>query len=259
MVTKIESAKDWNTLNRIMSRYTIIFLLILGLLFSCSPQRKLQREEGRLPEAQPGILANCDSLPDFHSLTISKINATLELDDELYDARITLHYIQDTILYFSAVNAGFEIVRVGIMPDSMVYINRIDKVCFILKEQELGYSAPLKFEDLQYLLSKKLVCSSDLLPGENKENLTIDRSVKDIRKEIVYATTDLKPKSFQFFHKKSGEYIVGEQTGPASYEIFSNYILDDLTLKAEGGNIEYDRKIRVDLSINKKKYDILYL
>ena len=64
---------------------------------------------------------------------------------------------------------------------------------------------------------------------------------------------------FEFFQKKTGEYVVGEMNDEKKIIIYSNYIVDDLTLQAEGGAVEYDRILNVNLSVNSRKYTIVYL
>ena len=189
---------------------------------------------------------------------VSKISAEITLDEEKYDTRLSVYYIPDTIFYISAVNAGFEIVRIGVTPDSTVYINRLDKFVYIYKSSELGYPPPVSFEDFEYLMNQKKACKAEKVRVKETNLASLDRSLKDVEKLIYYDYEQMRMEKFEFFQKKTGEYVVGERRKENSYLIYSNYIMDNLTIEAEGGEIERNKKLEINLSVNKRKYDILY-
>lgn len=241
-----------------MNYRSIVLVGICIVVISCSPKRKLVTDTFE----NAGItnsMALCDSLTPLKSLYIKNIQAEISLDEEKYDARLSIYYVRDSIFFISAVNAGFEIVRIGITPDSTVYINRLDKMVFIYKDEDLGYSAPIDFEDIQYLVNKEKPCSERLELIYTNNELSIDRSVMDIRKKIVYSAANLSTMRFEFFHKKTNEYIVGEESVPGEFSLFANFIVENLTIKTSGGVLEMNKFVDVNMRFNVRKYEVLYL
>lgn len=233
--------------------------LIAGLIFSCSPQKRLRGAKEYTPGNVGSLAAFCDSSKPFNSLYISGIDAKITLNNETYSSRVSLYYLPDSVFMLSAVNAGFEIVRVGVSPDSTVYINRLDKLVFVIRNDGIGAPPPLLFEDLERLVNKRYLCNQQEAELINDSSLLVDRSVQDISKKIYFRMPGIQVDKFEFFQKKSGEYVVGEMKEKNKIIIYSNYIVDDLTLEAEGGEVEYDREVKVNLSVNNRKYNIIHL
>lgn len=233
---------------------SLVFLLVT----SCSQTERMGRRNTSLLSEQTEIAAKCDSSQSYDRLYISKISGTVSLGGEQYNTRISLYYIPDSVFYMSAVNSGFEIVRIGVFKDSIVYINRLEKVVYIKNFDDLTPPAPIIFQDLEYLINRKLVCEEDDKKQISDSTVLIDRSVKDIARVIYYKADNLKPLKFEFFQKKTGEYIVGEFTSDSIFVIYSNYIVRNLKIETWGGVMEYNRFINVDLTVNRNKYDIYY-
>lgn len=238
-------------------RNLLLFLLIALLAGSCSSSRKLGSEKS-VSSVESGI-TSCDSLYEYKTLYIRKISANIGLGEESYSAKLTLYYKPDSELLISAVNAGFEIIRIGVKMDSTVIINRLDKMVYVLKNSGSGYAPPVNLGDIELLLNRPVIC--EMMPdlSINDGVAEMDMSERDIAKRVKYSTRLAIPVEFEFFHKKTGEYIVGEMTGEQIFMIYSNYILKDLELEVEGGELEYDRELEVDLTVNRNKYDIIYL
>ncbi len=240
-----------------MSR-NLLLIPALIVIFSCSSQRKLSKRDV-LDEIHAGNWINqCDSLRLFESLYVSKIDAEIFLGQNKYNAKVALYYMPDSLFFISAVNAGFEIVRIGVTRDSAVFINRIDKSVYIYREWQYQYPPPLAFKDLEFLINKSIVCDFEGISLKNDEVLVVDRSLKDVSRVINYSVKDLSLIRFEFFQKKTGEYIVGERKYDKRINLFSNYIVDDLQVDAKGGNIELNRKLNIDLNVNRNKYSITY-
>jgi hypothetical protein len=241
-----------------MSKILLIFAYVI-MLMSCSPQRKLRGTETIDIEKPGNWRVYCDSLQAFESLYINRVNADIYIGQETYHTRITLYYLPDSLFLVSAVHAGFEMVRIGITKDSTVYINRIDKVAYIYKIDPRGNPPPMEFKDLEYLVNKHKICgeSGPIMAEDN--TVIVDRSLKDVAKVITFSDRFLSISSFEFFHKRTGEYIVGEQSNGKKLTLYSNYIVRDLKIEAYGGQVEFNRKMNVDLTINRNKYNIIYL
>ena len=183
----------------------------------------------------------------------------MTLGEEQYNAKLSVYYIPDSVFFVSAVNSGFEIVRVGVYKDSTVYINRLEKLVYVVKSNEIGYPAPITFEDLEYLINKERICSDYDGNLVNDTSVTVNRSENNVVKEIEYSSSDLAIKRFEFFQKKTGEYVVGKKNTTNTIQIYSNYLLGHFIIEGSKGEIKYDSEINVDLSVNRRKYDIIYL
>ena len=237
----------------------ISIIAVLLLLISCSPQRKMSRMVDGMPIEKGNWESFCDTTRAFKSLYYSKISAKLMLGEDQYRAKLSLYYLPDSVFFVSAVNSGFEIVRIGVFEDSIVYINRIDKMVYIVENSKVGFPAPVYFKDIEYLINKQLICKEKNIDVVGDTSIIVNRSVKDVVKEIEYSARDLALIRFVFFQKKTGEYIVGEQTKTNSILIYSNYMVGHFMLEGNEGEIEYDKEIQVDLSINRRKYGVVYL
>ena len=234
-----------------------LYILFLSLVVSsCFTTRKTLN----IPVEIPGVNSLdslCLSPTHYKSLFINKVKATVTLDGEEYDAKVSLYYIPDSVIFLTAANTGFEIIRAAITADSTVFINRIDKVVYIYRESDLGYKAPVDFRDLEFLMNQGMVCEEMNALIETKDGIQLDFSGDYINKKITYSPNNLKINKFEFFHTKTSEYIVGEITDSDTLSVFSNYIFDDVEIKATGGEIEFNREISVNISFNKNKYTIL--
>lgn len=236
-------------------RSKICILLISIFVAGCFPLRK-SVDSPELAENEQIIDSLCAEQFSFQSIYMNKIKATLHLDGERYDARISLYYIPDSIIFLTAANTGFEILRAAVTSDSIILINRIDKLVYVYKEKELGYAPPVRFEDLEYLLNRSKMCNGLNRKEKEKRDLTLDFSSQDIKKQISYSGKALKINGFEFFHKKTGEYIVGEANSD-TLSVFSNYIVKDVEIEAVAGELTMDKEMQVDLSFNRNKYTIL--
>ncbi|MCF8345677.1 MAG: hypothetical protein K9G38_00585 [Bacteroidales bacterium] len=209
--------------------------------------------------ADISVATACDSIMSYSSLYINRIAAEIFMGNDVYESRVSLYYLPDSLFVLSAVSAGFEMVRIGMNRDSTVYINRLDKLVYIFKESPEEQPPPVQFEDLEYLLNRPLLCDAIGKWEYRDKDILINRSLENIDKEIRYYDNTLKIKEFQFFQKKTGEYIVGEWKDGNVFVIYSNFIFDDFRIEAGKGNVQFDKKISVNLQVNQEKYDIRYL
>lgn len=235
-----------------------IFCLLL-LMFSCTPKGKLSSDHSIEREKYIDPYRYCDSLDSYRSFFMKRIQAEISVGEEVYDARLSVYYQPDSVFIISAVNAGFEMVRLGIYKDSTVYINRLEKVVYIMRESKDHYEPPVSFDDLELLLNQVRMCKSLENSIEKDSLLLLNRSTQDVVREVAFSRKDLALVEFQFFQKKTGEYIIGENSDQGKILLYSNYIVPDLIIQAEKGEITYDRMLNVNTSVNRDKYDIIYL
>jgi len=233
-----------------------VYILFFSLVLSGCFASRSSTEDVDSP-VQNDVVSLCEKIEPFQSIYIDKIKASIDLDGENYDAKISLFYIPDSIIFLSAVNTGFEIVRAAITPDSSIIINRIDKLVYIYKDDPLGYKPPVEFEELEYLLNKMKVCEGFNKYTADFDKGRIDFSVQDIKKSISFDANSLEISKFEFFHKKTGEYIVGEFVNSDTLSILSNYMMENVEIVAIGGTVTHDKVLNINLSFNKNKYTIL--
>ncbi len=221
------------------------------MLVGCGQQRHLiSSNEG---------IADCSDAEVYKTLYINKIDAKVSLNDDSYDAKLVLYYVPDSIIFLSASNAGFEIVRIGVFQDSTVLINRIDKMVFILKNDSMGNPPPVNFNDLEFLLDKNIRCRKKEGAVRKDDLLVYDFSVQDIAKYARVNRVNQDLHNFEFFQKKTGEYLVGEFAADGEIVLYSNFIVDNITIKARGGNLTLNKILEIDLKVNKAKYDFILL
>jgi hypothetical protein len=229
------------------------------MLFSCSSLKRVGSGNTVEPSEVNTLSAFCDNFKPYKTLYISGINAEIQIENEIYNSRVSLYYLPDSLFLLSAANSGFEIVRLGVTPDSTVYINRLDKLAYVIRNNPAVNAAPVLFADLEYLVNKQLLCTMQEIKRLNDSTLLVDHSEQDISKKIYFSLPGPQVSKFEFFQKKTGEYVVGEFNAEQKLIIYSNYIVDNLTMQAEGGVPEYDKILEVNLSVNKRKYNIIYL
>lgn len=234
-----------------------LFLVTLALLTTqCSVFRKGVSEQ--TGEKFTSLEALCDSLPRHQRYMIRDVETEVEFRDEKYQAKLNLFIQQDSLYFLNAVNTGFEIFRTGVFPDSLVIIDRTDKVVIIRKPDSIPGRELITFQDLSLLLDRSAICEIRELLELGEGTLTYDYSTQDIKRTIHYNNTDLSVASFEYFNKKSGEYIVGERSHEESWEIFSNYLLGPMTILCKSGELKTERFPKISLTYNKAKYSVIY-
>ncbi|MEY2949445.1 MAG: DUF4292 domain-containing protein [Saprospiraceae bacterium] len=155
---------------------------------------------------------------------------------------------RDSALMISARKFGFEIAKIKITPDSVIFLNRLQSEyyseSFIKGAASIGL--PPNFNAIQELILGNL-------PSEVKENSKLSlsqdtlRLVKETDKQIIFSTlnaTAFTISEMGFVDKKSG--ILVQQT-LSNYQPFQDSILfaldRNLTLKTTG-----DSEIKISMS-----------
>lgn len=241
---------------KVAAKVSVILFLVSLIFSSCSV---FKRTNVQGPHDVKDLVSYCDSSKAYKSLSISKIRANVFLDEENYDARLSLYYIPDSIIFFTAVNSGFEIIRGAIYKDSTVIINRLEKFVYIQKYNGLGYTPLVAFADLEVLFNRSILCNNMDYLSKDDQYIIADFSSQDIKKRITFSSRNLALNKFEFFQKKNGDYIVGNINEQGMVSILSNYIIDDLELTAQDGVFEFDKELSINLSVNRVKYTYFYL
>jgi hypothetical protein len=202
-----------------------------------------------------GLEESCLGVDTIHSILISKAEAILTFDNERYEVNLTVYSKRDSIIYLSAVNSGYEILRASVMHDSIRVINRLDKIMYRSPlERRFGYQYPVNFRDLQNLIACQYLCNDlGVAHDDQMDNLVFEFDEKDLKKRIHLDRKDLRMRTFEFYHQQTHKYLMGEREKD-SFRIYSNFMITEFEIVARGGEITYNRDIKIKMDVNPRRY-----
>jgi len=225
------------------------------MLQQCRVVRDLQKP--LLPEltGMEGIAQKCLAQDTIHSFLISKADAMLMFDNERYEVVVTLYSKKDSIIYLSAVNSGYEIIRASVEKDSIKVIDRLNKIVYRTPlERRFGYQFPVNFKDLQNILSGYYLCDDLDLARDNQNNhLLFEFDEERIKKRISLDRTTLYMNTFEFYHHQTNKYLMGERM-ENGFKIYANFMISEFEMIARGGSITYNREVNVKMNVNPRRY-----
>ncbi len=247
-----------------MNRFIhIVLVLIAGLLITqCGVKRNVTTSAppavSDLTPARVGIEGFkevCRAYDTISSVLISKAEALFISDEERYEALVTIYAIRDSLIYMSVVNSGFEIIRASVTKDSIMVIDRLNKVVYTsMVKKRLGYQNPVNFIDIQNLISRYYLC------GRIEEANELDFSQIGflfnepyIKKSIILNRESLLMDRFEFVHSETKNYFMGERAD-GGFKIYSNFMVNEFEVLAKGGVVTYNNSIEVKMDMNRKKY-----
>jgi len=201
------------------------------------------------------MVQNCVGGDSIQSILISNAEAILTFDNQRYEVGITLYSRRDSIIYLSAVNSGFEILRASVKKDSIKVINRIDNIVYSAPLiRRFGYQYPVSFNDLQSLISNYYLCDYlEFAKDDHLNSIIFDFDATNIKKRITLNRTDLGLNIFEFYHSKTDRYLMGERRDN-SFKIYSNFMITEFEIIASGGKRTFNREIKVKMEVNPRKY-----
>lgn len=230
-------------------------LFALLLLNECGAMKEALKPE--LPEMQgmDGLIQNCNGSDSVHTILIKKAEAILVYDKERYEVNITLYSKRDSIIYLSAVNSGYEILRASVKHDSIKVIDRMNKIVYRAPlQRKFGYQYPVSFDDLQNLISRAYLCDDLLLGKDDLQNsIVFEFDERYIKKRIILDRRDLNMRIFEFYHQKTDSYLMGERL-ENSFKIYSNFMITEFEIVASGGELTFNRDIKIKMEVNPRKY-----
>ena len=200
-------------------------------------------------------MQNCNGNDTIQNILIKKAEAILTYDSERYEVSVTLYSKRDSIIYLSAVNSGFEILRASVKQDSIKVIDRMNKIVYSSPlQRRFGYQYPVSFNDLQNLIARFYLCD-ELQLGRDDMNKSIvfDFDENYIKKRIIINRNNLDMSIFEFYHQKTDRYLMGENLGD-SFKIYSNFMITDIEIIASGGERTINRDIKIKMEVNPRKY-----
>jgi len=137
------------------------------MLHQCKVVKVAQRQNTPVLKGVNGLRQQCVSLDTVQSILIKKAEAILMFDNERYEVTVTLYSKRDSIIYLSAVNSGYEIIRASVDMDSIKVINRLNRIVYrTAMKRQFGYQFPVNFNDLQNLIGRFYLCD-DLEAAED--------------------------------------------------------------------------------------------
>jgi hypothetical protein len=244
-----------------MNRFRLVILLLALLFFCrCSTMKKTLHTEGPESVGMESMVQNCMKNDTIHSILITKAEAILTFDNERYEVGITLYSKRDSIIYLSAVNSGFEIIRASVEKDSIKVINRLDKIVYTAPlNRKFGYQYPVSLVDLQNLISNHYLCDYLQFAHDDHQNsIVFDFDVSDIRKRIILNRIGLDLNIFEFYNQKTDLYLMGEKSN-GKFKIYSNFMITEFEIIASGGNRSINRDIEIKMDVNPRKYSFTEL
>jgi hypothetical protein len=238
----------------------VVGLVLLGSIFSCRAYREVVTEKSTTMPGMEGLRQNCLPADTVRSVVIRKAGALFDTGTERYEAQVTVYALRDSLVYFSAVNSGFEVLRGLINKDSIRVIDRLNKVVYSSPvKRRFGYSHPVDFQDVQNLVSSFYLCD-DLHVAHEADFLHIVFDFEDplIKKQISYGRESLKLDKFEFYHTATDKYLMGER-GEEGFRIYTNFLVDKLEISARGGERTYNESIPVKMDVNRRRYTFVNL
>ena len=239
-------------------------LIIVSALFSaCRVSKEVTQVPGPdLPEEETGtgFESFCLSADTIRSILITKAHTLYLVGDKRYEAEVSVFALKDSLVYVSAVNSGFEILRALVEPDSIHVIDRVNRVVYQTPvKKRFGYQNPLNFNDIQNLISVYYLCD-DL---GKAVDLSAFRKVfhfdePHIAKKITLDGETSRMEKFEFFHDQTGKYFMGERK-EEGFSLFTNFMMGEVEVRATGGDYQYNMEIPVRMTINRKRYSFVNL
>jgi len=238
-------------------------LLLSGLLMTqCGSFRKVADTEPAQAiypsESMAGLKGFeiiCGASDTIKNVLISKAEALIDMEDNRYEAFVSIYAVKDSLIYLSAVNSGFEIIRASVDHDTIRVIDRINKVVYSSPvRKRLGYQNPVNFADVQNLISRYYLCDDLYFAQElNFSDLGFQFNDPFIKKSILLNRKTLLMDKFEFVHMETGKYFMGERETDG-FKIYSNFMVNEIEIFARGGVVSFNQELEVKMDVNRRKY-----
>jgi len=242
-----------------MSKRLWFILIITGFaLQQCRVAREIVQADMPVLTGLGAMGKVCLSQDTINTILINQAEAVILFEDERYEVTITLFSRKDSIIYLSAVNSGFEILRASVDQDSIKVIDRINRTLYrTALNRRFGYQNPVNFNDLQNIISRYYLCDDmEMVMEDSLQNLCFEFEDRYIRKRIILDPSALYMTKFEFIHSRSEEFFQGERREDG-FTINSNFMINDFQINAGRGSVTYNREIDVKMEVNPRKYSFV--
>jgi hypothetical protein len=239
--------------------YSVIMLGLL-LLSQCKAGRKMATSPVFEHETVLVWDKDCVALDTIESFLLSKAEAIMTYDDERYEVTLTLYSKKDSILYLSAVNSGYEIIRASADHDTIRVIDRLNKVIYRTPlHRQFGYQFPVNFDDLQRISCIYYLCGA-WGTGYQDDRLVYELEFDQplVKKRIQLQKNEMQMDIFEFYHQKTGKYLMGERI-EGGFKIYANLMIGYFEVEAKGGTLEFNRDLKVKMGVNPRRYTYIDL
>lgn len=246
--------KSWKS-KRMNRRLIILGVLLAFSLQQCKVIKEAQRPGAPVVEGLEGLRLRCNTQDTIQSILIKKADALMMFDEERYEVTVSLYSIKDSLIYLSAVNSGYEILRACVYKDSIRVINRLNRIVYRTDmKRQFGYQYPVDFSDLQNLISIHYLCDYQGIASDDMESsIKFELDDKYVKKRINVDRKSFKLKLFEFYHQKTEKYLMGEGMDDV-LKIYSNFMITEFEVHAQGGTVMYNQSIPVKMKVNPRKY-----
>ncbi len=141
-----------------ISRFVVYFLFILTTgLWSCKTPREVTRVNVK-PISTPKLLKNIENTGlSYDYLTISRINCQFSNNNTNTSFRVNLKAIRDEKILVSVTKLSIPVVRVLLTPDSVIYVNYLEKNYFT---DDYSYLSSILNIDLDFELVQAIISNS---------------------------------------------------------------------------------------------------
>ena len=233
----------------------IFWVLTLFLLKECGALKELSGPAQPEPKGMAGLEESCQGTDTIHSILISKAEAILTFDNERYEVNFTVYSKKDSIIYLSAVNSGYEILRASVMEDSIKVINRLDKIVYRSPlQRRFGYQYPVNFRDLQNLVTRHYLCRDlEFAHDDQMDQIVFEFDEDYVKKRIHLDRVGLLMRTFEFYHQQTDKYLMGERKEDA-FRIYSNFMITNFEIVAWGGVTTYNTDVKIKMDVNPRRY-----
>lgn len=234
----------------------LLIIVLVGFgLHQCGVIREIQKPDIPELKGMEGMVQKCTGSDTIQSFLISKAEAILMFDNERYEVTVTLYSKRDSILYLSVVNSGYEIMRASVEKDSIKVINRLNRIVYRTPlQRRFGYQYPINFRDLQNIINNYYLCDDlELARDDQEKHILFDFDVDHIKKRISLDRTLLQLDTFEFLHKRTNKYLMGERIEKV-FKIYSNFMITEFEIIVWGGSISYNRNVEVKMDVNPRRY-----
>lgn len=259
-------------MNKYLSRflYLTFVILIAGSIMSCTGSRKAIREP--LKEQGSDFLIGKLKEQELKFIQFSaKFSATYEADQKKTTVSGNLRIAHDSIIWISISPAlGLEAIRLMLTPDSILYINRLNKTYLV---QGFSFINQMLNKTLDYDMAQSFLLGNDFsLYESNTFKATVENQQyklntsnrRKIRRFVRHSDDDisiplqsiwLDPVSFKISKVLLKEAERDNRKFQALYDQFEN--IDGKLIPANlDFNIEtVDKKVRIQISFTKIQID----
>jgi len=227
-----------------------LLLVILGLSGCKTLQPLIQKNPESLDKE---VFNNYLCAPvTFKSVYFKKVAARFEIDEDIYDARVSIYYRSDSLLFFSVTTSGFEFFRGLVDKEGFILINRVEKMVIQGGLEDLG----LTIDDIFAFFDKSYLCNTSLFFDVEDQKFIVDLSQAFMVKKYIFSAGTNKLYRAELFDSKRNSYLLVDKNSEERtilYYKFRNFEGKVFFTPVEP---EFDLSLDLDMAYS-EKYEII--